>query len=168
MLLAMRLAMLLALLSNGAEGLRVPSGFGGHRCSTNRQSTNRREVLGLAAGTIAALPAASFATGNMPAVQGKTSNQDGSVKKAATPEAAKKQIAAGYETIQQLLADFESVTAAGGGDGVRRALGVVGTDSPLYLIECVLEDPNPRPLLQPADERVFESLFWQAGVSTAL
>ena len=71
----------------------------------------------------------------MPAVQGKMSAMDGSVKKASTPEAAKKQITEGYAALSGLLDGFEEVTSAGGGDGVRRVLGTVGTESPCYLIE---------------------------------
>ena len=85
--------------------------------------------------TSALLPTVASATGNMPAVQGKVTNMDGSVKKASTPDAAKKQIVAGYEELGRLFDNFESISASGGGDGVRRSLGVVGTDSPVYLIE---------------------------------
>lgn len=97
----------------------------------------RRQMLSVAAAcsTTLASSEAARATGNMPAVQGVVGNMDPSVKKAATPEAAKKQITAGYETLGTLFDDFDKVTGAGGGDGVRRYLGTVGTDSPIYLIE---------------------------------
>ena len=39
------------------------------------------------------------------------------------------------EELGKLLDNFDAVTASGGGDGVRRYLGVVGTESPVYLIE---------------------------------
>ena len=90
---------------------------------------------GLLVSTSALMPAAASATGNMPAVQGKATVMDGAVKKAATPEAARAQIAAGFTEINRLLAEFDSIVAGGGGDNVRRALGVVGTESPIYLIE---------------------------------
>ena len=84
---------------------------------------------------MATVPLSAHATGNMPAVQGQVSNMDGSVKKASTPAAAKKQILAGYAALGKLAEDFEKVTSSGGGDGVRRVLGTVGTESPVYLIE---------------------------------
>ena len=90
---------------------------------------------GLLVSTSALMPVAASATGNMPAVQGKPTVMDGAVKKAATPEAARAQIAAGFTEINRLLAEFDSIVAGGGGDNVRRALGVVGTESPIYLIE---------------------------------
>lgn len=90
---------------------------------------------GLLVSTSALMPAAASATGNMPAVQGKATVMDGAVKKAATPEAARAQIAAGFTEINRLFAEFDSIVAGGGGDNVRRALGVVGTESPIYLIE---------------------------------
>ena len=55
--------------------------------------------------------------------------------KAASPAAAKQQILAGYDELGRLLRDFEAVVSGGGGDGVRRVLGTVGTTSPVYLIE---------------------------------
>ena len=107
-----------------------------------RVSVSRRHAIVAAArnsallvSTSALSPPAAFATGNMPAVQGKVTTMDGAVKKASTPDAAKKQIAAGYEELGKLLDNFDDVTASGGGDGVRRSLGVVGTESPVYLIE---------------------------------
>jgi hypothetical protein len=108
--------------------------------TTTTTTCTRRHLLLTSSSAVGAaallLPTnAALATGNMPAVQGATSNMDASVKKAATPDAAKKQIAAGYDALLKLLEDFDGVTSSGGGDGVRRALGVVGTDSPLYLIE---------------------------------
>jgi len=90
---------------------------------------------GLLVSTSALMPAAASATGNIPAVQGKATVMDGAVKKAATPEAARAQIAAGFTEINRLFAEFDSIVAGGGGDNVRRALGVVGTESPIYLIE---------------------------------
>ena len=90
---------------------------------------------GLLVSTSALMPVAASATGNMPAVQGKPTVMDGAVKKAATPEAARAQIAAGFTEINRLFAEFDSIVAGGGGDNVRRALGVVGTESPIYLIE---------------------------------
>jgi len=98
-------------------------------------SMRRRELVSFAAAAAAVLPSAALATGNMPAVQGKVTTMDGAVKKASTPEAAKKQIAAGYDELGKLLDNFEAVIVSGGGDGVRRSLGVVGTESPIYLIE---------------------------------
>ena len=100
-----------------------------------RVSLSRRQLGGLLVSTSALMPAAASATGNMPAVQGKATVMDGTVKKAATPEAARAQIAAGFTEINRLLAEFDSIVAGGGGDNVRRALGVVGTESPIYLIE---------------------------------
>lgn len=105
-----------------------------HEGSTTLSLT-RRGLLASVASTALVFPVSAHATGNMPAVQGTVSNMDGSVKKAATPEAARKQIVAGYAELGRLLDNFEAVTGASGGDGVRRALGVVGTDSPVYLIE---------------------------------
>ena len=100
--------------------------------SSLRLMGSRREFV---AAAVSAVPSAAFATGNMPAVQGEATKMDSSVKAAKTPEAAKTQISAGLKTIDKLLAEFDQVTAAGGGDGVRRQLGTVGTESPLYLIE---------------------------------
>ena len=106
-------------------------------------SISRRQALMAAArnsallvSTSALLPPAALATGNMPAVQGTVTKMDGSVKKASTPDAAKKQIAAGYEEMGKLFDNFDSITGSSGGDGVRRSLGVVGTESPVYLIEA--------------------------------
>jgi hypothetical protein len=96
---------------------------------------SRRTFWGLGAAAAAVAPNAALATGNMPAVQGAPGKMDGSVKAASTPAAAKAQIAAGYKTLSTLLDDFDKVSAAGGGDGIRRVLGTVGTDSPVYLIE---------------------------------
>ena len=81
------------------------------------------------------VPGAAVATGNMPAVMGETSKMDGAVKKASTPAAAKTQIAAGYVELEKFIDNFDKVIVDGGGDGIRRKLGVVGTESPLYLIE---------------------------------
>ena len=100
-----------------------------------RVGLSRRQLGGLLVSTSALMPAAASATGNMPAVQGKATVMDGTVKKAATPEAARAQIAAGFTEINRLFAEFDSIVAGGGGDNVRRALGVVGTESPIYLIE---------------------------------
>ena len=100
-----------------------------------RVSLSRRQLGGLLVSTSALTPVAASATGNMPAVQGKPTVMDGAVKKAATPEAARAQIAAGFTEINRLFAEFDSIVAGGGGDNVRRALGVVGTESPIYLIE---------------------------------
>ena len=100
-----------------------------------RVSLSRRQLGGLLVSTSALMPAAASATGNMPALQGKVSVMDGTVKKAATPEAARAQIAAGFTEITRLSAEFDSIVAGGGGDNVRRRLGVVGTESPIYLIE---------------------------------
>ena len=96
----------------------------------------RREIMqsSIAAG-LASIAAPALATGNMPAVQGTVGKMDGSVKAASTPEAAKKQIAAGYVELGRLFDNYEAVSSSGGGDGVRRVLGTVGTDSPLYLVE---------------------------------
>jgi len=60
---------------------------------------------------------------------------DSSVKAVTTPAAAKRQIVTGYSTLGMLVDDFDKVTAKGGGDGIRRVVGTVGTDSPVYLIE---------------------------------
>lgn len=97
-------------------------------------SGSRRDLLA-AAGVTAMLPRAVLATGNMPAVQGAVTTMDGSVKAAKTPEAAKKQIVAGYAALGRLLDDFDKISAESGGDGIRRVLGTVGTESPVYLIE---------------------------------
>lgn len=129
----MRLA-LLAVLVGVAAGLRV-----GAQTAASRQSTafaTRRQLVSFAsAWLLLPNPDQARATGNMPAVQGQVSNMDPSVKKASTPAAAKAQIAAGYAELGKLLDDFDAVSSAGGGDGVRRVLGTVGTDSPVYLIE---------------------------------
>ena len=107
-----------------------------------RVSLSRRAIVtaarntGLLVSTSALLPTAASATGNMPAVQGTVTKMDGSVKKASTPAAAKTQITAGFTEVSRLFDDYESIIASGGGDGVRRSLGVVGTDSPIYLIEA--------------------------------
>ena len=100
-----------------------------------RVSLSRRQLGGLLVSTSALMPVAASATGNMPAVQGKPTVMDGAVKKAATPEAARAQIAAGFTEINRLFAEFDSIVAGGGGDNIRRVLGVVGTESPIYLIE---------------------------------
>ena len=107
-----------------------------------RVSLSRRQIViaarngGFLVSTSALLPTAASATGNMPAVQGKETVMDGSVKKASTPAAARSQITAGFKEVSRLSADFDSIVAGGGGDGVRRSLGVVGTESPIYLIEA--------------------------------
>jgi len=96
----------------------------------------RRVVVtaAVAAVTVHSAPAA-VATGNMPALQGAPSKMDSSVKAVTTPAAAKRQIVNGYSTLGMLVDDFDKVTAKGGGDGIRRVVGTVGTDSPVYLIE---------------------------------
>jgi len=109
----------------------APTALRAQRCKT---APTRRQLLS-SASALLLLPNVACATGNMPAVQGKTSNMDGSVKKASTPAAAKEQIAAGFTELGRLLDNFDDVTSSGGGDGVRRVLGTVGTDSPVYLIE---------------------------------
>ena len=97
---------------------------------------SRRQLMTAAAASSTLLVSdAALATGNMPAVMGEMTKMDGSVKKASTPAAAKKQIAAGYVELGKLIDDFDKVSSAGGGDGVRRVLGTVGTESPVYLIE---------------------------------
>jgi hypothetical protein len=96
---------------------------------------NRRDFVSAASAFACALPRVALATGNMPAVQGAVGKMDGSIKAASTPEAARQQIAAGMIAIDNLIADFDQVSGSGGGDGVRRVLGTVGTASPLYLIE---------------------------------
>lgn len=95
----------------------------------------RRDAIVATATAIAAGPSAALATGNMPAVTGSVNAMDGNVKKAATPEAAKTQIAAGYKALGALIDDFEKISSTGGGDGIRRVIGTVGTASPCYLIE---------------------------------
>ena len=111
----------------------------------------------------------------MPAVQGKPSNMDGSVKAASTPAAAKQQITAGYAELGRLIDSFESVSGSSGGDGVRRVLGTVGTDSPLYLIEkafrLLFEDDESLPMeyietveslmqnLASADSEAYSAIF---------
>ena len=127
------LLLLLLLLSAlaPASALRVMS-------STRKGSSfspSRRQLFSSAAAlTLLRTADAAFATGNMPAVQGEVSKME-QKKKVSTPEEAKAQIVAGYTALGNLLDTFDSVTSSGGGDGVRRALGVVGTDSPVYLIE---------------------------------
>lgn len=123
----MRVWHLLLLLLAQSEALRLSL--------SRRQLVDAARKSALIVSTSALLPPAAIATGNMPAVQGAVTKMDGTVKKASTPEAAKKQIAAGYEELGKLLDNFDAVTASGGGDGVRRSLGVVGTESPVYLIE---------------------------------
>ena len=106
-----------------------------------RVSLSRRQIVtaarngGFFVSTSALLPNAASATGNMPAVQGKETVMDGNVKKVTTPAAARSKITAGFTEVSRLFADFDAIVASGGGDGVRRSLGVVGTESPIYLIE---------------------------------
>ena len=107
----------------------------------------RRQFLISSVGSVSLTwPSLAYATGNMPAVQGKVANMDASKKAASDPTAAKKQITAAYIALEELESDFDKVSGSGGGDGVRRVLGTVGTDSPLYLIEKALR------LLFEADE----------------
>ena len=100
---------------------------------------------------------------------------DSSVKKASTPAAAKKQIAAGYVELGKLADDFDKVTSTGGGDGVRRVLGTVGTESPVYLIEpafrLLFEEDDTLPMeyiekleslmrnLSSADSEAYSAIF---------
>ena len=60
---------------------------------------------------------------------------DATRKAVTTPEAAKAQLADGYKALGELLDNYDKVTEEGGGDGIRRVLGTVGTTSPVYLIE---------------------------------
>ena len=71
-----------------------------------------------------------------------------------TPQA---QVKAGYATLGKLLERMDEITAAEGGDGVRRYLGTVGTTSPVFGIQKVflkLAD-----VIEPKDpELYFETL----------
>jgi len=116
-------AMVLLALSTPVSGLALGS------------SCSRRDLVMKASRACLLVPGAAVATGNMPAVMGETSKMDGAVKKASTPAAAKTQIAAGYVELERFIDNFDKVIVDGGGDGIRRKLGVVGTESPLYLIE---------------------------------
>lgn len=123
-----------------ASSLRIYSGRSvqSTTCEAAASFTSRRKLISTAAVAASALmlqPNEALATGNMPAVMGEATKMDGAVKKASNPAAAKKQIAAGYEELGKLIDDFDKVSGDGGGDGIRRKLGVVGTESPLYLIE---------------------------------
>lgn len=120
---------ILVLLLAQADALRVPS-------LSRRQIVTAARNGGLLVSTSTLLPTVASATGNMPAVQGTVTKMDGSVKKASTPAAAKAQITAGFTEVSRLFADYDAIIASGGGDGVRRSLGVVGTESPIYLIEA--------------------------------
>jgi hypothetical protein len=60
------------------------------------------------------------------------------VGKDITPERAKKRIKEGEESLQYLLDHFDEI-CAGGGDNVRRYLGIVGTSSGLYGIQKVMK-----------------------------
>jgi hypothetical protein len=60
------------------------------------------------------------------------------VSKDITPERAKKRIKEGEESLQYLLDHFDEI-CAGGGDNVRRYLGIVGTSSGLYGIKKVMK-----------------------------
>jgi hypothetical protein len=123
-------SLLLLLLVASASALRVSP------APSSSRRVSRRQLLSAAStAALLAIPGDALATGNMPAVQGKTSNMDGSVKAAATPAAAKNQIVAGYAELGKLVDSFETVSGSGGGDGVRRYRGTVGTDSPVYLVE---------------------------------
>ena len=99
--------------------------------------SGRRAVVTAAVAAAAAHSVPVLATGNMPVLQGAPGKMDGKVKAVTTPAAAKQQIVAGYGTLNTLVDDFDKVTAKGGGDGIRRVVGTVGTDSPVYLIERV-------------------------------
>lgn len=123
----MHVLRILVLLLAQADGLRVNL--------SRRQIVTAARNGGLLVSTSTLLPTVASATGNMPAVQGTVTKMDGSVKKASTPAAAKAQITAGFTEVSRLFADYDAIVASGGGDGVRRSLGVVGTESPIYLIE---------------------------------
>ena len=125
----MHVLRILVLLLAQAAALRVPS-------LSRRQIVTAARNGGLLVSTSTLLPTVASATGNMPAVQGTVTKMDGSVKKASTPAAAKAQITAGFTEVSRLFADYDAIIASGGGDGVRRSLGVVGTESPIYLIEA--------------------------------
>tara|TARA_B100000795_G_scaffold212000_1_gene165662 strand:+ start:187 stop:873 length:687 start_codon:yes stop_codon:yes gene_type:complete len=125
----MHVLRILVLLLAQADALRVPS-------LSRRQIVTAARNGGLLVSTSTLLPTVASATGNMPAVQGTVTKMDGSVKKASTPAAAKAQITAGFTEVSRLFADYDAIIASGGGDGVRRSLGVVGTESPIYLIEA--------------------------------
>ena len=84
--------------------------------------------------SLAAMPSRSDASINERA-EGPAAKMDASKKAAATPEAARKQLIDGYKALGDLLASFDEITANEGGDGIRRVLGTVGTESPVYLIE---------------------------------
>jgi hypothetical protein len=140
-------------------------------------SCSRRQLMTAAAAASSSLlvSEAAFATGNMPAVIGEVTKMDSSVKKASTPAAAKKQIAAGYVELGKLADDFDKVTSTGGGDGVRRVLGTVGTESPVYLIEpafrLLFEEDDTLPMeyiekleslmrnLSSADSEAYSAIF---------
>lgn len=117
--------------THGSEVTEVAALAPGVRCAT------RRSCLALALAPLVPAPllAASGATSGSKGKDGLDEKMDPTVKAAATPEAARAQIQKGYRELGELLQNFDSVTAAEGGDGIRRVLGKVGTTSPVYLIE---------------------------------
>lgn len=114
-----------------SEATEVSELTPGIRCS-------RRHCLVLASLAPAVPSPLLAATGASSTSKGKAGldeRMDPAVKAAGTPEAARAQIQKGYLELGELLQNLDSVTAAEGGDGIRRVLGKVGTTSAVYLIE---------------------------------
>ena len=98
-----------------------------------RITTTRRQVVtGVALAVSPALPASAQ---TMSGAERRDDKMDATRKAVTTPEAAKAQLADGYKALGELLDNYDKVTEEGGGDGIRRVLGTVGTTSPVYLIE---------------------------------
>ena len=119
-------------------------------------STSRRAALAGGAAALLCRPQHAFAGGinsGAPRLQDEKEDWAAGLSK-ETPQA---QVKAGYAYLGKLLERMDEITAAEGGDGVRRYLGTVGTTSPVFGIQKVflkLAD-----IIEPKDpELYFETL----------
>ena len=118
-------------------------------------STSRRAALAGGAAALLCRAQRAVAGGiNSGAPRLQDEKEDWAANIKETPQA---QVKAGYVTLGKLLERMDEITAAEGGDGVRRYLGTVGTTSPVFGIQKVflkLAD-----VIEPKDpELYFETL----------
>ena len=123
--------------------------------STPPPTASRRAALAGGAATLLCRPQHASAGGiNSGAPRLQDEKEDWAANIKETPQA---QVKAGYVTLGKLLERMDEITAAEGGDGVRRYLGTVGTTSPVFGIQKVflkLAD-----VIEPKDpELYFETL----------
>ena len=133
-----------------------PAARPAHPSEKNSFSASRRAALAGGAATLLCRAQRAVAGGinsGAPRLQDEKEDWAAGLSK-ETPQA---QVKAGYAYLGKLLERMDEITAAEGGDGVRRYLGTVGTTSPVFGIQKVflkLAD-----VIEPKDpELYFETL----------